>query len=121
MQPGSHSFTIQLPKSMHAVHPVFHVSMLEPSTPNLFLTHAAPPLAPIIIDGESKFEITYIVNSKINRHQACKLLYKVIWLGYEDTEDKSSWLPTTELEHAPELISDFYAAYPHKLGPLPSL
>jgi len=44
---------------------------------------------PVIIDGEPKYEISQIVDSKINRQQACKLLYKVIWLGYENTGDKS--------------------------------
>jgi hypothetical protein len=29
---GSHSFTLQLPDSMCAIHPVFHVFMLEPAT-----------------------------------------------------------------------------------------
>ncbi|KXN91183.1 hypothetical protein AN958_02751 [Leucoagaricus sp. SymC.cos] len=120
-QPGSHSFTLQLPESMCAVHPIFHISMLEPSTPNPFPTHSALPPAPVVIDGEPEFEIACVVNSKINWHRACKLLYKVIWLGYKDTEDKSSWLPATKLEHAPELVSDFHAAYPHKPGPLPSL
>ncbi|KXN80919.1 hypothetical protein AN958_06832, partial [Leucoagaricus sp. SymC.cos] len=120
-QPGSHSFTLRLPESMRAVHPVFHVSMLEPSTPNPFPTRSAPPPAPVVIDGEPEFEIARVVDSKIDQRRACKLLYKVIWLGYEDTEDESSWLPATELEHAPELVSDFHAAYPHKPGPLSSL
>ena len=30
-QPGSHSVTLRLPDSLRAVHPVFHVSMLEPA------------------------------------------------------------------------------------------
>src|SRR3979490_827994 len=34
---GSHSYTLQLPDTMRAVHPVFHVSMLEPATPNTIL------------------------------------------------------------------------------------
>ncbi|KXN85536.1 hypothetical protein AN958_11169 [Leucoagaricus sp. SymC.cos] len=106
---------------MCAVHPVFHVSMLEPSTPNPFPTCSTSPQAPIVIDGEPEFEIARVVNSKINQRQVCKLLYKVIWLGYKDTEDKSSWLPTTKLEHAPKLVSNFHAAYPHKPGPLSSL
>ncbi|KXN88024.1 hypothetical protein AN958_07407 [Leucoagaricus sp. SymC.cos] len=89
--------------------------MLEPSTPNLFPTRFTPPPAPVVIDGEPEFEITHIVDSKIDRCRACKLLYKVIWLGYEDTEDELSWLPTTKL------VSNFHAAYPHKPGPLPSL
>ena len=35
-QVGSISFTLHLPNSMHGIHPVFHISMLEPSTPNEF-------------------------------------------------------------------------------------
>ena len=35
-QPGTLSFTLCLPESMHYVHPVFHVSMLEPATSNTF-------------------------------------------------------------------------------------
>ncbi|KXN84514.1 hypothetical protein AN958_12402 [Leucoagaricus sp. SymC.cos] len=120
-QPGSHSFTLQLPDSMCDVHSVFSVSMLELSTPNPFPTCSALPPASVVIDGEPEFEIAHIVNSKIDWCQACKLLYKVIWLGYKDTEDKSSWLPASKLEHAPKLVADFHAAYPHKLGPLSSL
>ncbi|KXN90723.1 hypothetical protein AN958_03665, partial [Leucoagaricus sp. SymC.cos] len=67
-QPGSHSFTLRLPESMRAVHPVFHVSMLEPSTPNPFPTRSALPPAPVIIDGEPEFEIACVVDSKIDRH-----------------------------------------------------
>ena len=33
-QHGSHSYTLQLPDSIHGVHPIFHVSMLEPAMPN---------------------------------------------------------------------------------------
>jgi len=35
-QPGPQSFTLCLPDTMRAIHPVFHVSMLEPATPNTF-------------------------------------------------------------------------------------
>ena len=33
-QPGTLSFTLCLPESMHSVHPVFYVSMLKPATSN---------------------------------------------------------------------------------------
>ncbi|KXN91186.1 hypothetical protein AN958_02639 [Leucoagaricus sp. SymC.cos] len=101
---------------MCAVHPVFYVSMLEPSTPNPFPDHSDPPPAPVIIDGEPKFKIAHIVDSKLDRRRACHLLYKVFWLGYEDTEDESSWLPATELKHAAELVANFHSAYPGKPG-----
>jgi len=74
---------------MRSVHPVFHVSMLEPTTSNTFSERIQPAPAPVIIDGEPKYEISWIVDFKIDRQRACKLLYKVIWLGYEDTGDES--------------------------------
>ena len=33
-RPGTHSFTLRLPEHLCAIHPVFHVSQLEPSVPN---------------------------------------------------------------------------------------
>jgi len=35
-QPSPQSFTLRLPDTMRAVYPVFHISMLEPATPNTF-------------------------------------------------------------------------------------
>jgi len=117
-QPSPQSFTLRLPDTMRAVYPVFHVSMLEPATPNTFQQRSEPLLAPVIIDREPEYEISRIVNSKIDRRRACKLLYKVIWLGYEDTNNDSEWLPATKLEHAKELVNNFHLKYPAKPGPL---
>jgi len=94
--------------------------MLEPTTPNTFQQRSEPLPAPVIIDGEPEYEISKIVDSKIDCWRAHKLLYKVIWLGYKDTDDDSKWLPVTELEHAKELVNDFHLKYPTKPGPLRS-
>ena len=104
---------------MRSVHPVFRVSMLEPATSNTFSERIQPAPAPVIIDGEPEYEISQIVDCKINYQQVCKLLYKVIWLGYEDTGDESEWIPTSKLSHAVNLVSDFHIAYSAKPGPLP--
>jgi len=93
--------------------------MLEPATSNTFSKRIQLAPAPVIIDGEPEYEISLIVDSKIDRQQACKLLYKVIWLGYEDTRDESEWIPISKLSHAADLVSDFHIAYPTKPGPLP--
>ena len=93
--------------------------MLEPAISNTFSERIQPASAPVIIDGEPEYEISWIVDSKINRQRACKLLYKVIWLGYEDTRDKSEWIPASKLTHAADLVLDFHIAYPTKPGPLP--
>jgi len=117
-QPSLQSFMLCLPDTMRAIHPVFHISMLEPSISNIFQQCSEPSPVPVIINGELEYEISKIVDSKIDRWRACKLLYKVIWLGYEDTNNDSKWLPATELEHAKELLNDFHIKYPSKLGPL---
>ena len=95
---------------------MFHVSMLRPATPNTFQQCSKPLLALVIIDREPKYEISKIVDSKIDRQRAYKLLYKVIWLGYEDTDNNSEWLPAMELEHAKELVNNFHLKYPFKPG-----
>jgi len=117
-QPSPQSFTLHLPNTMRAIHPVFHISMLEPAIPNTFQQCSEPPPAPVIIDGKPEYEISKIVDSKIDCRRACKLLYKVIWLGYEDTDNDSEWLPATEQEYAKELVNNFYLKYPAKPGPL---
>ena len=103
---------------MRAIYPVFHVSMLEPATPNTFLQYSEPLSAPVIIKREPEYKISKIVDSKIDCWRACKLLYKVIWLEYEDTDNDFKWLPAIELEHAKELVNNFHLKYPSKLGPL---
>jgi len=103
---------------MCSVHPVFHVSMLEPTISNSFSERIQLVYAPVIIDGEPKYEISRIVDSKIDCWQICKLLYKMIWLGYEDTGDKSEWIPILELIHASNLVANFHIAYPTKPSPL---
>ena len=118
---GTHSFTLRLPDTFRGVHPVFHVSMLEPATPNEIPHRTQSPPPPVDVQGELEYEIAEVVDSKIDRRRHCKLLYLVRWLGYENTDDEFSWLPATELEHAEELTSDFHSAYPDKPGPLNSL
>ena len=65
------------------------MSMLKPATSNTFSKRIQLAPAPVIIDRESEYEISWIVDSKIDRQWAYKLLYKVIWLEYEDTGDES--------------------------------
>ena len=119
VQPSILPFTLYLPEFMHFVHLVFYVSMLEPVTFNFFSERIQPASVPVIIDRESEYEISWIVDSKIDCRWACKLLYKVIWLGYKNTGNKSEWIPTSELTHATNLVSDFHITYSNKPGPLP--
>src|SRR6266571_7379182 len=51
-QPGTHSHTLRLPDTMRAIHPVFHVSQIEPSIPNIIPNRTQPLPPPIEIDGK---------------------------------------------------------------------
>ena len=117
--PGTHSFTLRLPDHFRAIHPIFHVSQLEPSVPNTIPNRIQPPPPPVEIDNELEYEIAEILDSKIDNRRRCKLLYFIHWSGYEGTDEENSWLPATELSHVQELVSDFHSRYPNKPGPLP--
>ena len=116
-QAGTHLFTLHLPESMRLIHPVFHVSMIEPSAPNPFPGRNSVPDPPVIIDGEPEYKISSILDSKIDKQCKCKLQYLVQWTVYEGTDEETSWLPASELPHASELVSNFHQAYPDKPGP----
>src|SRR5258708_29199267 len=60
-KPGTHSITLCLPCQFHSVHPVFHVSQLEPTQPNPF------PLLqqPLHIDGALEYEASKILHAKV--------------------------------------------------------
>jgi hypothetical protein len=58
--------TLQLLDHLHTIHPVFHISQLEPATPNTIPNHIQPLPPPIEIDSEIEYEIVAILDSKIN-------------------------------------------------------
>jgi hypothetical protein len=115
-QPSSGSFTLRLPESMRTIHPVFHVSMLEPAPPSSIPNRTEDPPPPVEIKGEVEYEIAEILDTKLDRRRRCKLLYLVRWTGYEGTDEETSWITADKLSHAQELVQDFHKAYPDKPG-----
>ena len=51
-QAGPLSWTLRLPDSMRAVHPVFHISMLESVVSDLIPNRHQTPPPPVIVDSE---------------------------------------------------------------------
>ena len=111
---------MRLPTSMRGIHPVFHVSQLEPITPNKIPNRIqAPPLL-VIINEEVEFEVASILDSKFNKcFQTCPLQYYVKWASYEGTDEESSWVGASDLEHSSELVEDFHTKYPGHPGSFP--
>src|SRR5437660_1102183 len=77
-QTGSVSFTLCLPDTMCAIHPVFHVSQLELAIPNTIPNRIQPPPPLVKVDSKPEYEVAEILNSKIDkRRKSCKLLYLI--------------------------------------------
>ena len=98
-QAGTHSFTLHVSESIHSIHPVFHISIIKPATPNPFPGWNSVPDPLVIIDGELEYEISSILDSKIDKRHKCKLQYLVQWTSYEGMDEETSWLLASELPH----------------------
>src|SRR5258705_267164 len=118
-KPGTHSITLRLPCQFHSVHLVFHVSQLEPACPNLLLLQQQQLPPPLEANGETEYEVSKILDSKLDRR--CRpnnrLHYLVCWMGYEGTDEETSWISAQDLTHTPELCKLFHQRYPNKPGP----
>jgi hypothetical protein len=103
---SSHAYKLDLPPSMK-VHPVFHISLLEPCSSNPLPGQRLPQPEPTIVDDEVVWEVEEILDSKLNRGH---LHYLVRWVGdFQDT-----WQPEDDLAGSPTLKREFHSRYPQK-------
>jgi hypothetical protein len=107
---GKYTYQLELPSTMD-VHPVFHVSLLEPVYNDPLPGQLPPPPEPIIVEGEPEYEVEDILDSRIFRRQ---LQYLIKWRGW----DILTWEQATEVNKL-KAIDDFYARHPNKPSPLP--
>src|SRR5260221_12506498 len=89
-----------------SIHPVFHISQLEPVEPDPFPQHTQPPPPPVEIDRDIEYEVSEILNSKLDRcfQGNSSLCYLVCWSRYEGTEEETSWESAQDLEHAQDVV-----------------
>jgi hypothetical protein len=118
-QPSAMSFTLHLPSTIR-IHPVFHVSQLEPEAPNTFEDREQPPPPPLIVDGKPEYLIERIIDSKYNRtRRHCQLLYHVKWVGYPISNNSSDWILANAFDDEPgKLLTEAYHMQ-HTLKPGP--
>jgi hypothetical protein len=107
---GKYAYQLDLPATMD-VHPVFHVSLLEPTRWDPLSGQYLPPPEPVIVDGESQYEVEEVVDSRVFRRQ---LQYLIKWRGWDDL----TWEQATEVNKL-KAIDVFHAQHPNKPCPLP--
>ena len=107
----SSAFRLKLPSAIK-IHPVFHVSLLEPHVANPFPDRVVDPPPAILVDGVEEFEVHEILDSRFRRGQ---LQYYVDWVGY-DVSDRS-WEPTGNQGHATKALRNFHQKFPSRPRP----
>ena len=91
-------------------HPVFHVSLLEPTASNPLRGQKQPAPPPIIFNNNVEFEAEKILDSR-RVYKALK--YKFKWVGY----NYPTWEPVEFLQNSPKLVHYFHKKYPKKPRP----
>ena len=79
---GKQAYHLQLTPQYHQIHPVFHVSLLEPYCAQPGEEEAKP--GPVIIDGEDEWEVESILTKW---GIGWGVQYLVHWQGYPPSED----------------------------------
>ena len=105
------TFRLHLPQHMH-LHPVFHVSLLEPYASTSIPDRVIPAPPPIQLAEGPEYEVETILDSKVMRN---KLYYLVDWHGY--TPNDRTWEPAENVTNAHDLVQEFHRRYPHKPNP----
>src|SRR5882724_4506457 len=115
---SSHAFQLGLSLGLSRIHPVFHVSLLKPTSSSEIPNRAVDPPLPVELDNSNKWEVHQILDSRIDRRRkGSGLLYLVKWKGFDNTPDATSWEPPEHLVNAPDVVQTFHQVYPDKLAP----
>jgi hypothetical protein len=110
---GTQAYRLQLPPSIK-IHPVFHVSLLEPHTSSTIPHRTQPPPPPVVVvdSSELEYEVEDILDSKYLRN---RLFYLIKWKGYDPSDN--SWEPASSVKNSPRLVEAFHSKYPNRPKP----
>ncbi|MBW0550678.1 hypothetical protein O181_090393, partial [Austropuccinia psidii MF-1] len=63
----AHAYHLKFQSQWQSIHPVFHISLLEPVKTSTIPTRHQEPPPPIIIEEEEEWEVSQILDSKLKR------------------------------------------------------
>ena len=103
---GKQAYRLDLPKTLGAIHPVFHVSLLEPYYPR---GNGSPPVPPpaILMEDSEEYEVEAVLDQ---RKRWGKTQYLIKWTGYHNWE--TLWEDEVNLGNAKALLEEFKSRRP---------
>jgi hypothetical protein len=104
-----YAYELDLPRGLR-IHPVHHVSLLDPVAEDLLPGQVITPPHPVEVEGDSEYQVERVEDSCVYWNQ---LQYLVRWTGY----DQMTWEPATDIDGL-EAIDVFHEKHPRKPGPL---
>lgn len=108
---SSTAYKLHLPGTMR-IHPVFHVSLLEPYIENRHpQRQVAEPPPPVIDEGRERYIAEKILDSRMYHDQ---LDYWIHWQGY-GVQDRT-WCWASDYADDDPIVVDFHTRHPHKPG-----
>jgi hypothetical protein len=98
------------------VHPVFHVSLLEPYRES---GRVQPPPPLVEMEGALEYEMESILEHRFRGIKNPKAYYKVAWKDYGI--EHNSWGPESYVVNAPEVVADYWKRQAEKQAGLGAL
>ena len=91
------NYKLSLPQGIR-IHPVFHISLLEPALANAKLSKNKE-----VEPNQGKYKVEKILDS---RKTGQRIEYLTKWKGYDDS--KNTWEPTKHLKNCQKLVKQFH-------------
>jgi len=119
---GERAFKLEI-SSRWKIHPIFHLSLLEPYRASTREGREQPPRVPEDIEGDLEWEVERIVRSEVNTYtrkvgrrnrEFKELRYFIKWKGC--AEDENTWEPPEGLRNAQDMVEEFHRQNPEMPG-----
>jgi hypothetical protein len=104
-----YAYELDLPRGLR-IHPVHHVSLLDPVAEDPLPGQVVTPPPPVEVGGDAEYQVERVEDSRVYRNQ---LQYLVRWTGY----DQMTWEPAKDVNGL-QALDAFHEKYPQKPGPL---
>jgi hypothetical protein len=104
-----YAYELELPRGLR-IHPVHHVSLLDPVAEDPLPGQEVSPPPSVEVDGDQEYQVERVEDSRLYRNQ---LQYLVQWTGYDQMTSE----PARDVDGL-QTLDVFQEKYPQKPGPL---